>query len=331
MPRVAPYYSSRVSRKHHLDDEAHHLVSKRRRVSVIDLTGDSPDDEPTPPSKGKARMTTATPPSSKKSASSIKTPERRLRRFRTHAPRTYYEKLQRATTQRMFVISRSRVDAEGALEENVDMVGSVGNIYRVTITYQPSCSCPDGLKGNQCKHIIYVLVNVLKARQDLCYQLAFIASELEEMFANAPLDTKDRSASSETECDGKRKPIEGDCPICFMEFDPKTEKIVWCETSCGNNIHKSCFDQWAATTRQNGVRCVYCRAEWGPSTDTSDLNMESLMSNAIYSEDGYVNVASAVGLSGQRDYSTYNRYWVRRQFGPRRTRYFDRDHYDDYF
>lgn len=77
------------------------------------------------------------------------------------------------------------------------------------------------------------------------------------MFDNAPLETKDVSPEPDKESDGKRKPIEGDCPICFMEFDPSTETIIWCETSCGNNIHKTCFDQWAATTRQNGVRCVY--------------------------------------------------------------------------
>ena len=56
--------------------------------------------------------------------------------------------------------------------------------------------------------------------------------------------------------DGKRKPVEGDCPVCFMEFEPK-EDIVWCKAVCGNNIHKKCFEQWAATTSNKGVRCVY--------------------------------------------------------------------------
>ena len=55
---------------------------------------------------------------------------------------------------------------------------------------------------------------------------------------------------------GNRKPVEGDCPICFMEFEPN-ESIVWCKAACGNNIHKHCFEQWAVTTRSSGVRCVY--------------------------------------------------------------------------
>jgi hypothetical protein len=32
-------------------------------------------------------------------------------------------------------------------------------------------------------------------------------------------------------------------------------------------------------------------------------------------EEGYVNVADELGLSGERDYSTYHPYWVRQQFG----------------
>ncbi|OKL59115.1 hypothetical protein UA08_05745 [Talaromyces atroroseus] len=231
----------------------------------------------------------------------------------------------------MFVISRSRVDTGSALEEHVDMVGTVGNIYSVTISLQPSCTCPDALKGNQCKHIIYVLVNVLKVREDLRYQLAFLSSELQEIFDNAPLETKDDASfsSSDKESDGKRKPIDGECAICYMEFQPETEKIIWCETSCGNNIHKACFDQWAASSRENGVRCVYCRAEW-PTTNPRDLDMKSLMGNAEYSEDGYLNVANAVGLSGERDYSTYNRFWRRRHFGRGYGSYYGYDDEYDY-
>lgn len=58
--------------------------------------------------------------------------------------------------------------------------------------------------------------------------------------------------------DGKRKPLDGACPICFMDFSPK-DKTVWCQTGCGNNVHKVCFEQWARTSRasQGSIRCVY--------------------------------------------------------------------------
>lgn len=56
------------------------------------------------------------------------------------------------------MISRRRSTNGHITEENVDIVGTTGNIYTVTISYEPSCTCPDAMKGNQCKHIIYVRV-----------------------------------------------------------------------------------------------------------------------------------------------------------------------------
>ena len=46
----------------------------------------------------------------------------------------------------------------------------------VTVGLEPKCTCPDNLKGNQCKHIVYALVTVLKAPARLRYQLAFLSS-----------------------------------------------------------------------------------------------------------------------------------------------------------
>lgn len=94
----------------------------------------------------------------------------------------------------MFVISRIRGGTDEIPEEIVEMAGSTGNIYSIKIGLEPSCTCPDNRKGNQCKHIIYVglplplppdpyvdsstkvLHNVLKAPENLEYQLAFISS-----------------------------------------------------------------------------------------------------------------------------------------------------------
>lgn len=89
-------------------------------------------------------------------------------------------------------------------EISFDIVGSTGNLYKTIIGKVPSCDCPDGLKGNQCKHICYgmcsrpgalffqstptylfglfllmacqVLLHALKAPGHLQYQLAFLSS-----------------------------------------------------------------------------------------------------------------------------------------------------------
>lgn len=46
---------------------------------------------------------------------------------------------------------------------------------------------------------------------------------------------------------------------------------MWCQSSCGNNVHKLCCDKWAAAKRRSGqpVTCVYCRSSW-PGSQAPD-------------------------------------------------------------
>lgn len=109
----------------------------------------------------------------------------------------------------MFVVGHTVTEVDDAPEISFDIVGTTGNIYKTTIGKVSSCSCPDALKGNQCKHICYgtssplrrqlprtlvsllgnsamsellillaceVLVKALRAPQHLQYQLAFLSS-----------------------------------------------------------------------------------------------------------------------------------------------------------
>ncbi|KAJ5949673.1 RING finger domain protein [Penicillium verhagenii] len=196
---------------------------------------------------------------------------------------------------RLFVVGHTVTGLDENPEIAFDIVGSTGNIYKTTIGRNPTCNCPDGQRGNQCKHICYVLVFALRAPGELQYQLAFLNTELREIWQSSPLNRLQATSIEST--DGNRKPIEGDCPICFMEFEPH-EDTVWCKAACGNNIHKTCFAQWAATTRKSGVRCVYCRAAW--KNDTADLNINTILKSGSIGEDGYVNVAAQFGLSTER-------------------------------
>jgi hypothetical protein len=176
----SPY---RISKKRSLEDEHNNSLKKRRAQHtpqdtygsvVIDLTRDSPEPYTLPPISPniKGKKSSKTPHSNQSNQHNV---EKRRRKFRSSPPRTYLEKLHRATTQRyvdkrlkiwrglelmqvsrMFVISRRRSENGNITEENVDIVGTTGNIYTVTISYEPQCTCPDARKGNQCKHIIYV-------------------------------------------------------------------------------------------------------------------------------------------------------------------------------
>jgi hypothetical protein len=231
--------------------------------------------------------------------------------YRKQAPHKYATIAHRATTQRMVVIDRRRTSnhdcplssPECPMEE-VDLAGSTGNIYTVKITHIPECTCPDfRINGNpQCKHILYVLLKVLKVPEPLNFQAAFLTSELEDIFNLAgPLPTE---AVHTEDKDGKRKPIEGDCPICCEELSQDKETIVWCQAACGNNLHKTCFDQWAAKKGHGQVTCPYCRTQWQNAIDSSSL--KDLAKTARKNQDGYVNVANQVGLPSRRDYSSYH-------------------------
>ncbi|KAL9004521.1 MAG: hypothetical protein Q9188_002678 [Gyalolechia gomerana] len=215
----------------------------------------------------------------------------------------------------MFVVGRTRGGTEAIPEETVEMAGTTGNIYSITIGLVPSCTCPDYSKGNQCKHIVYVLHNVLKAPEHLQYQLAFLSSELREILSQAPLPASSVAAPS---APSNRKEVAGDCPICFMEFEPENEEIVWCKAACGNNIHKHCFEQWAKSQKRMSD---VSRTPWHGDEES----IEKIKTEGRKNREGYVNVASQLGLSGRRDTSTYYQPWLRRQLA----RGYDYDEEDD--
>lgn len=255
-----------------------------------------------------------------KSDSSAPLEEKRSRRYRAHAPRSYIEVKSRALTQRLTVLSREKCGTDELPEEKAIIAGSTGNVYTVKVGLEPGCDCPFAKKGNQCKHIIYVMLRVLKAREEVAYQLALTGTELRELIKNAPLipgvETDGHDNSGE-EQDGNRKPVEGECPICYDELNQENDEIVYCKASCGNNVHKMCMQSWIQVAIGGQATCPYCRATWDADLafdgSLGKVDVKGLQRN----EDGYLNVAGQLGLSGERDYSSYHQFWVRRHLGRR--------------
>ncbi|KAK4211049.1 E3 ubiquitin-protein ligase Zswim2 [Rhypophila decipiens] len=271
---------------------------RKRKVETSSATSyydDEPSSSSTPTKK----------PKKEKKPSS----EKRLRRYRDHAPQSFDDVYHRATTQRFYVLSRTRGGTAQEPTETVEMTGSTGNIYTVVVDRQPTCDCPQGRENKQCKHIVYVLARVLHARHEYVYQLALLSTELQEIFASAPPPLDEAGGDAET--NGKRKPVEGDCPICFSDMEEQgREKIVWCRAACGQNIHKECFEMWATTKRQQGganaqVTCPYCRSVWEGDEDM----VKKIQKTGGKNQEGYVNVATQLGISQTRDHSTYSRWW----------------------
>ncbi|EOA85752.1 uncharacterized protein SETTUDRAFT_161688 [Exserohilum turcica Et28A] len=288
------------------------LPGTNQMVEVIDLTQDSPPAQPAP--KKSKRNTNGS------------VEEKRGTTFRRSATQSYLTVKERALTQRLTVLSRERCGSDDTPEEKVIIAGTTGNVYTVLVDREPSCDCPHAKKGNQCKHIVYVMLRVLRAREEIAYQLALLSSELREVFQNAPpipgVGTNGKDGTQKQGEDGNRKPIEGECPICYDDLDNK-ENIDYCKASCGNNVHRSCMQNWKAASKGK-TTCPYCRATWQEDTNLpgklGDINTKGLARN----EDGYVNIAPQLGLSGERDYSTYYSYWARSRsgYGGRRGDYY---------
>lgn len=68
-------------------------------------------------------------------------------------------------------------------------------------------------------------------------------------------------------------------PICYEEMK-ESEDIIWCKSSCGNNMHKKCFEMWKTSKKGGPVTCVYCRAEWDEENTKSVGHKESYVNLA---------------------------------------------------
>ena len=141
---------------------------------------------------------------------------------------------------------------------------------------------------------LQVMKKVLNAPFALAYQLALLSSELRDIFAAAPpIVTPGGSGSQDSD---KRKPVEGDCPICFSELGDEKESVVWCRAACGQNIHQECFETWAKTKTSGDVTCPMCRSVW-----EGDPSMVKRVEKSRGStSEGYINVAAQLGISQRR-------------------------------
>lgn len=189
---------------------------------------------------------------------------------------------------RLYLIQRGELVPAGAApqapSQDFTVLGATGNVYTVRVCRQPSCTCPDAGKGNVCKHLLFVMLRVLKqpVSNPAIWQKALLTSEVQQLLesgaapdagilADEAVRQKFAAAAGGVAGPGpaaaaaptQQRPIEGDCPICCEEMAPGGEAVVFCAT-CFNNLHQDCFGRWRAQKlgAQQPVTCVYCRAPW---------------------------------------------------------------------
>jgi Ring finger domain/SWIM zinc finger len=285
---------------------------------IVDLTNeDSARTE-----KKKTRVS-AGPPVAKRAPSKKAAPitkrataatEKRLKVFRSRCSAAVQQRIQRAKTQRLYLVQPPN-------QNEYTIMGSTGNIYTVTISNLVNCTCPDHAKGHVCKHILFVMLKVvgLPDTSPLIYQAALVNSELQEIsqkletrmarmgggvMANARVQQAYReltmpNTAAPKDDDGKRQPIEGDCPICFDDLLTSKESLVYCRAVCGANFHAACMDHWKTGKHGAGITCPNCRSPW------EDANSSKIISNSK-SDEGYANLGALQGQSATRDTSTYS-------------------------
>lgn len=191
-------------------------------------------------------------------------------------------RIERCYTDNIYLIESIQPEPYFPYERQYLIMGNSGNTYTVTISNQPTCTCPDyTTRGNRCKHIYFVLIRIMNI---LNYtERTYSDEELEEMFLNIPEVAKNLMYQGEEPQEQKEvnQKFEKDdvCPICLDPLE-NGKDLDYCKYSCGKTIHKKCFSMWE---KSKGGICVFCRGKWYSnfSTKTKPVSMHPIESIQI--------------------------------------------------
>ncbi|XAR69294.1 Mitogen-activated protein kinase kinase kinase [Bertholletia excelsa] len=175
------------------------------------------------------------------------------------------DRILRALRHRLRLLHRS--------DSDFFILGATGNVYTVTLSLTPSCSCPD--RTTPCKHIFFVFIKVLNVPlDDACLrrrtlrpcQLSRLLStpsspetlagpNVRQIFHQLFLQARRENLPAPLEIEDGTM-----CPVCLDELRAE-EKLVSCST-CRNLVHEECLLTWKRASRRRSVTCVICRARW---------------------------------------------------------------------
>ncbi|KAL5976793.1 hypothetical protein ACLOJK_021127 [Asimina triloba] len=229
---------------------------------------------PDVPYSSKFQQRRSIPPSFMESRSSSSSPQRL---FSPTQP--FSDRILRALHHRLRLLHRSH--------GSFFILGQTGNVYTVTLSSAPSCSCPD--RTNPCKHILFVFLRVLRlSLDDPCLRRRTLRPCQLARLLGSPVspDTLARRRARErfhqllaAEAEPACKVDEGDtCPVCMEEMK-KEERLVACSV-CENSVHEECLAAWKRSRGRRAASCVVCRAKWRERKE-----QEAYMNLAAYVSD----------------------------------------------
>ncbi|KAK4769331.1 hypothetical protein SAY86_027481 [Trapa natans] len=228
-----------------------------------------------------------------------------LQNPRFRVPHPVAGRIVRAIQNRLLLLHRSG--------PSFFVLGATGNVYSVTLSASPSCTCPD--RTAPCKHILFVLIRVLGVPlSDPCLHRktlrpchvdrllvtpslpgALAGSGLREMFHRHFYQSRQGLTQRPAPIHVEDGAI---CPVCLDEITAQqgaAEKdssaaeqkaVVACGT-CRNPIHEECLLKWKRSRGRRPAICVICRARWRDKVD----------------QDKYVNLAAYVGQDDKANHA----------------------------
>ncbi|OEL35403.1 hypothetical protein BAE44_0003579 [Dichanthelium oligosanthes] len=197
------------------------------------------------------------------------------------------------------------------------VLGATGNVYTVTLSTAPACTCPD--PAVPCKHILFVLLRVLGLsldeacvwRQTLrpCQVARLVGTPTyPDVLAGARARERfhqlwtPRPAASNKTADGRQeassagRPLDGAaCPVCLEDMAPAPapqgggpaaapQAVLTCRT-CRNAVHAECFARWKRSRARRAATCVVCRSRWRQPNRERNQEQEQYMNLAAYMND----------------------------------------------
>jgi hypothetical protein len=191
---------------------------------------------------------------------------------KTKETKIYNPRKERGRGRNIFLIQTHEYDQK-IKERKYDIMGTTKNVYTVTINKTPSCTCPDyKQRGKRCKHIYFVLTQIMKVCEEREDIKSYTDNELADMFSKIPMITENLRVNAQCldnylckknkngEVDRKNITDEDVCPICLGDMIDQDDELTYCKYSCGSSVHSDCFKMF--NSQRNDVKCLFCQKKW---------------------------------------------------------------------
>ena len=76
----------------------------------------------------------------------------------------------------------------------------------------------------------------------------------------SPLTARPTRSQRPASVPPNRKPLAEACYVCYEPFSGPGD-AVWCRGSCGQNLHRECFEQWSSGKGRRHVKCAFWYVE----------------------------------------------------------------------